>query len=95
MTGRRLTEAETAPRMTNRDGETEERRTDLVGSASASRAESGSEVRGQYICNNLNKYKQVKQRIYLSRNQYFTKYHVFYFFQFYCKFFHSEKEKIL
>ena len=51
MTVRRMTEAETAPRMTNRDGETEERRTDLVGSASASRAESGSEIRGQYKCN--------------------------------------------
>ena len=49
MTVRRMTEAETAPRMTNRDGETEERRTDLVGSASASRAESGSENRGQYV----------------------------------------------
>ena len=90
-----MTEAETAPRMTNRDGETEERRTDLVGSASASRAESGSENRGQYLTKNLNKYKQAKQIIYLWRNQYITKSHVFYFFQFNCKFFNSEIEKIL
>ena len=42
MTVRRMTEAETAPRITNREGDTEERRTDLVGSESSARAESGS-----------------------------------------------------
>ena len=42
MTVRRMTEAETAPRITKRDGDTEESRTDLVGSESSPRAESGS-----------------------------------------------------
>ena len=45
MTVRRITEAETAPRITNRDGDTEESSTDLVGSESLARAESGSEER--------------------------------------------------
>ena len=44
MTVRRMTEAETAPRITKRDGDTEESSTDLVGSESSSRAESGSEM---------------------------------------------------
>ena len=44
MTVRRMTEAETAPRMTKRDGDTEERSTDLVGSESSPRAERGSEM---------------------------------------------------
>ena len=48
MTVRRITEAETAPRITNRDGDTEESRTDLVGSESSARADSGSEE-GKYM----------------------------------------------
>ena len=44
MTVRRVTEGETAPRITNRDGDTEESSTDLVGSESSPRAESGSEM---------------------------------------------------
>ena len=48
MTVRRITEAETAPRITNRDEDTEESRTDLVGSESSARADRGSKE-GKYI----------------------------------------------